>query len=297
MKKYGSLFLLLSLCFAPLALAGTVYKYQDKNGKWKFSDKPPADKTTTETLEFSAEVEDTTQLNFNYYKDGTEYLAETINPFYIAIELKVEFDNPSIPTATYTIPAREKFIFYRGTQKTPAFNYQYVWGAPKPKLDNSPYRIPVRSGSKQIISQGFNGRFSHNKEPSVHAVDIAVQVGTDIVAARAGTVILVQDNFVMGGVQAYFLDKANAIYIAHEDGSYATYAHLLMGSATVKVGQKVEAGDLIAQSGSSGFSSGPHLHFVIRQNSGFNTTSIPFSFTRAEGTFIPTERQTLCPCD
>ncbi len=303
-KTIGRFSLLLAICFAAVTAAllathssaSTVYKYQDKNGKWKFSDRPPADKTPTETLEFAPDAEDGTKLPFTYYKDGDNYLAEVENTFFIPIELKVEFENPAIPSSTHTVPANAKFIFYRGPQKTPAFHYQYIWGEPNPTLDKTPLRIPVSVGSQQIISQGFNGQFSHNKEPSLHAIDIAVPIGTDIVAARAGTVILVQDSFALGGVQPYFLDKANAVYVLHDDGSYATYAHLLLGSAVVKVGQKIKAGDLIAQSGNSGFSSGPHLHFVIRQNSGFKTTSIPFTFTGAKGVFTPSERQMICPC-
>jgi len=72
------------------------------------------------------------------------------------------------------------------------------------------------------------------------------------------------------------------------------YAHILIGSARVKPGDRVAVGDVLARSGSSGYSTGPHLHFVIRKNSGLQTVSIPFSFRDADGApFTPREGMKL----
>jgi murein DD-endopeptidase MepM/ murein hydrolase activator NlpD len=58
--------------------------------------------------------------------------------------------------------------------------------------------------------------------------------------------------------------QANAIYVRHADGSIAWYLHLKSGSLTPKlVGETVSAGERLASVGSSGFSSGPHLHFEV----------------------------------
>jgi murein DD-endopeptidase MepM/ murein hydrolase activator NlpD len=66
-----------------------------------------------------------------------------------------------------------------------------------------------------------------------------------------------------GGFDMRYLDKANTVAIAHDDGTVAEYAHLSSGPAFVTVGQRVQAGDLLGHSGNSGYSSGPHLHFIV----------------------------------
>jgi murein DD-endopeptidase MepM/ murein hydrolase activator NlpD len=53
--------------------------------------------------------------------------------------------------------------------------------------------------------------------------------------------------------------------IYHEDGTFAEYVHLKKDGAQVSVGDMVSAGDFIAYSGNTGWSSGPHLHFMVFQ--------------------------------
>ncbi|HEY7773523.1 MAG TPA: peptidoglycan DD-metalloendopeptidase family protein [Marinagarivorans sp.] len=278
-------------------LQAAVYKYQDKHGRWQFSDRPPLDKSVqAETLVFKPTPENPRALKFDYRRDGEAYIAEVINPFYIAVEVKVTFATPPKNHRKLVVPSRGRALIYTGATPTPKFNYQYVWGSPKATTPLTSYQIPVRSSSKHKISQSFHGSFSHHQQPSLYAVDIALPIGTDIVAARAGTVVYVKDDYAFGGAHSYFLDKANSVSVLHEDGSYATYAHLLMGSVAVTAGQSVNAGDLLGQSGTSGFSTGPHLHFVVRKNAGFKTESIPFTFEHPNGNFTPQPKQIVCPC-
>lgn len=56
----------------------------------------------------------------------------------------------------------------------------------------------------------------------------------------------------------------NHIVLAHDDGTYSTYAHLKRGSLRVDPGQRVEAGQIIAACGNSGNSTEPHLHFQVQ---------------------------------
>ncbi len=73
---------------------------------------------------------------------------------------------------------------------------------------------------------------------------------------------------------------ANSIIIQHADGTYALYWHMKNGSVTSKtVGQTVEVGEYLGVVGSSGSSSGPHLHFEIRTSAASNSYKDPFSGT------------------
>jgi murein DD-endopeptidase MepM/ murein hydrolase activator NlpD len=60
-----------------------------------------------------------------------------------------------------------------------------------------------------------------------------------------------------------YIDKANTVAIVHDDGTVAEYAHLSPGPDSVKPGQRVAAGELLGYSGNTGYSSGPHLHFIV----------------------------------
>jgi murein DD-endopeptidase MepM/ murein hydrolase activator NlpD len=60
----------------------------------------------------------------------------------------------------------------------------------------------------------------------------------------------------------------------------SVYLHLKQRSVVVNEGQRVRTGSLLAQSGNTGNSTGPHLHFVVQKNVGLDTVSIPFAFTQ-----------------
>ncbi|SUY47856.1 cell wall-binding protein [Clostridium putrefaciens] len=87
-----------------------------------------------------------------------------------------------------------------------------------------------------------------------HGVDIAVGRGTSIKAAQSGTVITATYNNIYG----------NMIILSHGNGVQTVYAHA--ESLNVSSGQQVKQGQVIAQVGSTGISTGPHLHFEVRIN-------------------------------
>lgn len=117
----------------------------------------------------------------------------------------------------------------------------WVWPAPSCHVVSSPY--------------GRRGRGWHT------GVDLCRSGGgsknTPVVASRDGTVELVQRSSSGYGHQ---------ILINHGNGLKTRYAHLVSGSIGVSVGQRVSAGQIIGRVGSTGNSTGPHLHFEIIVN-------------------------------
>ncbi len=104
-------------------------------------------------------------------------------------------------------------------------------------------------------------------------MDSPLPEGTPVLAARAGTVMQVVDSH----------DQGSLLRVLHDDGSMALYAHLQAASARVRPGQAVAAGQVIALSGNTGHSSGPHLHFVVQANTGLALRSIPFRMGSERG--------------
>lgn len=105
------------------------------------------------------------------------------------------------------------------------------------------YARPIFGATR---SQGLHG---------YNAVDLAAPIGTPVYAAAAGTVIIS-----LNGIwnQGY----GNYVVISHPNGTQTLYAHA--SKLLVGVGQQVKQGDMIALVGSTGKSTGAHLHFEIR---------------------------------
>ena len=100
-----------------------------------------------------------------------------------------------------------------------------------------------------------------------YAVDISCHtIGTPIKAAASGTVVRVSAGW-SGGY-------GNLVVIQHPNGMITFYAHMLTGSFKVAVGDHVTQGQIIGNVGSTGRSTGPHLHFEVRNgvNPGFDKT-------------------------
>ena len=145
------------------------------------------------------------------------------------------------------------------------FRYSHHFGRLDAVHDaDAAYRLPFPDGHAYAVTQAYGGRLtSHNNRENLYAVDFAMPLGTPVVAARGGVVIDATTRHAEGGFDVRFLDKANTVAIAHDDGTVAEYAHLAHGTDFVKLGQRVAAGDVIGNAGSTGYSSGPHLHFIV----------------------------------
>ena len=123
------------------------------------------------------------------------------------------------------------------------------------------------------VHQAAHGHASHQDRQNRHAWDFALPEGTPVLAARAGQVIALHEDSTGPGTAPG--DGGNWIRVLHEDGSMAVYAHLQPGSRQVQLGQRVGTGQPLAASGNTGYSTAPHLHFVVQVNTGMALASIP----------------------
>ncbi|KST68215.1 hypothetical protein BC008_34100 [Mastigocoleus testarum BC008] len=105
--------------------------------------------------------------------------------------------------------------------------------------------------AKGVLTSGYGPRWGRMHK----GIDIAAPTGTPIHAAAAG--IVKKAGWNRGGY-GYLVD------IRHPDGTITRYAH--NSKLLVKKGQQVQQGQKISLMGSTGFSTGPHLHFEIRPN-------------------------------
>ena len=101
-----------------------------------------------------------------------------------------------------------------------------------------------------VLTSGFGWRWGRMHE----GIDLAVSNGTPVVSSAAGTVI------VAGWMGGY----GNLVVVDHGGGISTAYGHNTI--VTVGVGQQVVQGQLIAYSGNTGHSTGPHVHFEVRIN-------------------------------
>lgn len=134
------------------------------------------------------------------------------------------------------------------------------------------YNLPWPTASEHEVTQGNCSGASHFGDQR-YAYDFAFDIGDDIHAARAGEVIEIEESFSDGNG----CPDDNHIYIKHDDGTIAAYVHLTNAGALVSVGDTVTQGEHIADSGNTGCSSGPHLHFVVWADSS-KTETVPVNF-------------------
>ncbi|MFC6232139.1 M23 family metallopeptidase [Paenibacillus allorhizosphaerae] len=162
---------------------------------------------------------------------------------------------------TQRIQADQKAIDAARSKSEPEFLFSEAFIQPIEGILTTPY--------------GYT-RYVNGKLDSTHtALDLAAKQGTPIKATNDGVVALADSLYLTG----------NSIYIDHGMGLFSQYAHLF--ELHVKAGDRVKKGDIIGTVGTTGFSTGPHLHFTfwahntpVNPNLFFNTT--PFHWLRKE---------------
>lgn len=124
-------------------------------------------------------------------------------------------------------------------------------------IGNINFIWPCPSGNR--ITSNFGGRESPTEGASSNhqGIDISASTGSSIVAAASGTAT----------ISTYSYSAGNYIMIHHGGGVYTVYMHC--SELLVSAGQEVSQGQVIAKVGSTGYSTGPHLHFGIRVNGSY----------------------------
>ena len=162
------------------------------------------------------------------------------------------------------------------------YTTRYVPGKPGVHhLTGKPYHLPFDEIQQFVISQGFEGKRSHQTPATKYAIDIDMPEGTRVYAMRSGRVMEITRERLIDDPKSV---PALQIRILHQDGTMGLYAHLKNGSIAVREGQRVQRGQFIAASGPS-YREGvkPHLHFALLRNAGMRLESIPFQLTGFEG--------------
>jgi hypothetical protein len=288
------------------AAADNIYKYQDEDGIWHFTDRAPESDVDFEITYMEREPEPRVNLRKEGPKENPVYMV--FNDFWGPVEIELSLmdavnvlSEPSLP-ARFVIPAQTERTLVGIGALDPRRGFQYrlsvasVPGRPiDPPTGDMVLLPPIAAGEQYPVSQGFQGERTHTTPDSEFAIDIVMPVGTPILAARAGTVMDVEEDFNRGGTdRSKFVDKANHVRILHSDGTMGLYAHLDLASVSVRPGSRIRAGQQIARSGNTGYSSGPHLHFAVQANVGMKLISMPFKFQTAGGSpAAPEEAQLL----
>ena len=146
------------------------------------------------------------------------------------------------------------------------------WGVVGSILTLHPQSISAKETTQNLQSKSnkinqnsliwpTQGRISQYYHNSHFGIDITAPLGTPIVAAQAGEVVF-------AGWDIWGL--GNALKIKHADGTLTVYGH--NQRLLVRTGQQVSQGQTIAQMGSTGNSTGPHLHFEVVECTSGNKT-------------------------
>jgi murein DD-endopeptidase MepM/ murein hydrolase activator NlpD len=186
---------------------------------------------------------------------GTQLVLPNIPGIFVPIHPRSELeylmaswrqpDDPgAMQVSVYTASGLQSYLFFPGVRFHPV-ERGYFLGVL--------FRFPLPHG---VITSPFGMRidpFTHT-EMFHSGVDIGAPEGTEVYAARGGVVEQIGNDREYG----------NFILIRHEGGYETLYGHL--SAVLVRLNDRVTSGMIIAKVGSTGMSTGPHLHFEIRRN-------------------------------
>lgn len=156
------------------------------------------------------------------------------------------------------------------------YEYRTHYGhTARPHDDTHVYELPYAPGTAYRVAQSHDALSTH-RLGNRYAIDWAMPIGEPVFAARGGTVVSTY-------AESDGPRTGNHIWIQHSDGTIGKYLHLAHRGVHVEEGDAVTAGALIARSGDTGFSRGPHLHFSVSSLGGrylYQTFNVTFRTLR-----------------
>lgn len=272
--------------------SGAAYRYKDSSGQWVYTDRPPPPGQASQSLALGRSGGAALRIVVEPRSTEAGVALVAINECQCVVEFAVKAQTPAGRTqGRGTVPPQsEKVLLDVAAAAGPEeirYEYGYVVGEPGAQhRPTQPYRAPFVLAQRFQVTQAPPDAVTHVDPSSRNAVDIAMPVGTAVYAAREGVVINVAARHFRTGLNLQSIDQANFVQIMHDDGTYAIYAHLQLDTVRVRPGQRVARGEYIANSGNTGFSSGPHLHFVVLHNVGLRSESVPVTFAGPGGTSV-----------
>ena len=289
---------------AAAAQAKHMYQYTDAQGIVHFTDVKPPDNTPGVK---SSLVRTDAQPLLRSREDGSDedrtvvFVNNAGGPVTVEIDVtdaKNVRTEPEVLPARVVLPGRSETRALHIVAINPAagfrygYKYTYMPGDYRAVPDeNARYALPFPADRKFRINQAFGGAFSHNEPQNRYAIDFGMPEGTPVLAARDGTVMTVDNDYYGNGLDMdKYGDRANNVRIVHDDGTMAVYAHLQLESARAQVGDRGHTGQVLALSGDTGYTNGPHLHFVVQRNQNMVMLAVPIQLVGADGgAFTPAE--------
>ena len=187
--------------------------------------------------------------NYNAKISAAESDIADMNADIAGIKKAIQAEENNIAAMEAKIKAEEEAARKKAEEKGETYT-------PK-KIGDISFTWPCPSSGR--ITSTFGARSSPTEGASTNhkGIDIGASSGAGVVAAASGTVV----------IATYSSSAGNYVMISHGGGVYSVYMH--MSSIAVSQGAEVSRGQTIGSVGSTGYSTGPHLHFGIRINGSY----------------------------